>query len=160
MNSHLQPKRPTNPLRWILLIGGILLALFLVPMILFIPGIEFSGSSVPEIHIPLSQALSMAESGQVEKIEVTGDELTVTTVDGETFISSKEAGVSIVELLQQGGVSPVASGIQIHVTDEETPIGPIVINLLPIVYFGVLSALFGALIIFVIRYVVYLIKYL
>ena len=72
------------------------------------------GPGVPEIA--LSQVIQMAHSGQIERIEVNGDKLTVRSRDGEVFTSRKETGASVVEILERSGVDPAAtSNIQIIV---------------------------------------------
>ena len=48
-------------------------------------------------EIPISQVIDMVAGGSVESIEVKGDDLTVTSTNGETFTSRKEAGMSIVD---------------------------------------------------------------
>ena len=133
MNQTPQPRRTNNPLQWIIIGGALLLLLmfFLLPR----------GASGQEIEI--SQVIQMAQSGQVERIEVSGDDLEVTTITGEVFSSRKEPGVSILELLEgQAGIS--SGAVQVDVKPERTSLFPILITFLPII-------LFGALIIFMMR---------
>ena len=133
MNQSPQPKRANNPLQWIIIGGALLLLLlfFVLPR----------GSTGQEIEI--SQVIQMAQLGQLEKIEVSGDELEVTTLTGEVFSSRKESGVSILELLgQQDGAG--TGLVQVDVRPESTSLFPILITFLPII-------LFGALIIFMMR---------
>ena len=69
----------------------------------------------PPTEIPFTQVLGMARGGDLQSIEVSGDKLEVTTLRGETFVSRKEEGRSIVELLDREGVDHIASGFQITV---------------------------------------------
>ena len=96
--------RRINPLQGILIGGGILLFLLIL---LARP------SAVPEVDI--GQVLQMAEEGQVETIQVRGDELNVTTASGDTLTSRKESGVSILELLEGRGIATGEEGIRIQV---------------------------------------------
>ena len=70
----------------------------------------------PPTEIPFTQVLGMARGGDLQSIEVSGDKLEVTTLRGETFASRKEAGISIVELLDRAGVDHIGSGLEITVT--------------------------------------------
>ena len=78
--------RHINTIRWVVLGAGILSLL----LILFV-----RPSALPELEI--SQVIQMADDGRVAKIQVRGDALDVTTIDGETFRSRKEnrAGASV-----------------------------------------------------------------
>ena len=125
--------RRRNPVTW-LIIGSavILLLMFLVPR----------GGAAPEIEI--SQVIQMAQSGQLEKIEVKGDDLNVFTTSGEVFASRKEAGVSVLELLNKRGLDPGLGGIQVDVKPEGGSFLALLVTFLPIV-------LIGALIFFMMR---------
>ena len=112
-----------GPLQWILIVGGLLLLISLV-----MP----RGGGTPEIGI--GRVLDMAESGQLALIEVDGDELGITTLSDETFRSRKEAGVSVLELLEERGVAAGAGGVQIEVKKESVGLFSILISLLPIVF--------------------------
>ena len=96
-----QPAPRFTPLR-LLMIGGAILILF----ILVLP----RGSNAPELE--LSRIFQLAEAGQITKIQVSGDKLNVTDINGDTFTSRKEESVRIFELLQQRGISTDAAGIQ------------------------------------------------
>ncbi len=69
----------------------------------------------PPTEISLTQVIAMARTGELQSIEVSGDKLEVTTLDGKTFASRKPEGISIVELLDRQGVDHIASGLQITV---------------------------------------------
>ena len=98
-----QAKR-INPIQWLLVSGGLLLLL-----LVFFP----RSPGVPELEI--SQVLQMAQEGRVAKIQVRGDKLDVTTVDGEAFQSRKESSVSVLELLDQRGITTGTGGIEVDV---------------------------------------------
>ena len=98
-----RPKR----LSWILIAGAVaVLVLFLIPR----------GSGAQEIDI--TQVIQMAEDGQLERIEVVGDSLNVTTINNEAFSSRKEGSVSIIDLLEERGVETGPAGVMISVKKE------------------------------------------
>ena len=127
-----QPPR-IRPIR-MLLIGGALLIL----LMLILP----SGSSTPKLD--LSRVLQMAEEGQLAKIQVRGDKLTVTDKSGDTFKSLKEPAVSIFELLDERGISTDAAGVQVEVKKESGSFFGVLLSFLPLI-------LFGGLILYMIR---------
>ena len=119
-----QPRR-INPLRWLLIGGGIVLLLvFLLPR----------PSGVPEIEI--SQVFRMAEKDQISKIAVRGDKIDVIAVTGKTFKSRKESSVSILEVLEQRGVETGDDGIQVEVKKEGSSFFGIFLTFLPLIIFG------------------------
>ena len=129
----MKQRRRVRPMQWIMWAGAILLLLtFIVPR----------GPGVPEIDI--SEVIQMAESGHIEKIEVKGDELNVTAVGGEVFESRKEAGVSILNLLEEKGVRTGPGGLGIEVKKDGGGIFPVLASFLPIL-------LTGGLIFFMVR---------
>ncbi len=70
----------------IILLAAVILVYMLMP-----------GSSSPT-EIPISQVISMSQQGQVSKILVDGNELTVTGTDGTEYTSYKEDGTSIYDI--------------------------------------------------------------
>ena len=86
----------------------------------------------------------MAQGGEIEKIEVSGDKLNVTATGGGVFESRKEAGVSILEVLEAKGVPTGAGGVRVEVKKEGGGFLPILASFLPII-------LIGGLIIFMMR---------
>ena len=100
----------------------------------------FSNPIGGSTDISISEVMSMAARGQLESIEVEGDSLTVTTTGGETYVSRKEEGASVVEILERAGVDPVASRLDI-VVKGSSGLGNlfgVVINFLPLIFFGAL----------------------
>ena len=116
------------------LIGVSLLAL----VWLFAP----RGPSTPELEI--RQVVQMAQAGELERIEVTGDKLAITTVGGAEFESRKESTISVLELLQGSGVTPGPGSVQVDVKPEGGGVLPIVLSLLPVI-------LIAALVIYMMR---------
>ena len=114
-----------RPMQW-LLIGGALLLLF----VLILP----KGSSAEKLDV--SRIIPMAEAGQISKIQVRGDKLTVTDINGKVFKSRKEGSVSILELLEQGGISTDAAGIQVEVLGEGGSFFGTLLSFLPLIIFG------------------------
>ena len=117
--------RRASPMRWILWAGAILLlVMFIVPR----------GPGVQEIEI--SDVIQMAEGGEIERIEVKGDKLSVTTIDGAVLESRKEPGVSILELLEEKGVVTGLGGVGIEVKSDGGGLFPVLASFLPILLIG------------------------
>ncbi len=89
-------------------------------------------------EVPIDEVISMAKRGQIETIEVHGDGLTVITTRQETLTSRKEPGSSVVEMLQNSGIDPVASNMSIIVKGSSGlgSLFGILLNFLPLVFFG------------------------
>ena len=123
------PRRPSR-LQWAVLAGAALLALSFLISSLF-----SSGGDDEELEI--SEVLRMAEEGTLQAIEVQGDKLRVTTVDGAELDSRKETSISIVELLDQRGVDTGPDGLQITVKKESGGgFLPVLVSLLPVLLIG------------------------
>ena len=97
-----------------------------------------SGGGPKELSI--TDVLTMAKSGQVEKIVDNGDKLTVTARGGagETFTATKDPSASIFQLLESEGISVVDQNIQI---EFESPGGigaffGVLFQFLPLIFFG------------------------
>ena len=89
-------------------------------------------------EVPLSEVASMAKSGELEAIDVSGNKLTIYTDRGDTFTSRKEEGISIFETLKAYSVDPYASNLQINV-EGSGGLGSffgILLNFLPLIFFG------------------------
>ena len=89
-------------------------------------------------EVPLSEVASMARSGELEAIDVSGNKLTIYTDRGDTFTSRKEEGISIFETLKAYNVDPYASNLQINV-EGSGGLGSfvgILLNFLPLIFFG------------------------
>ena len=99
-------------------------------LLLFIP----RGASGEEIEI--SEVIQMARAGQLQEIEVTGDNLKVTTFDGEILRSRKESSVSLLQLLEDRGVVTGEGGVQVNVKQESGSLMPILLSFLPIILIG------------------------
>ena len=129
----MKQSRRVIPVQWLLIAAGFLfLLVFIAPR----------GPATENIEI--SQVIQMAQDGQIEKIEVKGDKLTVTATGETVFESRKEAGVSVLELLEQRGVATGPGAVQVEVKKEGGGLLPIMASFLPII-------LIGGLIIFMMR---------
>jgi len=84
----------------ILLVGALAYSLF-----------GYTGNNVQDIS--LSDVIAKVESGRVDKIEVSGEELTILTTDGQEFKSRKERGVSLID----SGVD--TRRIEVEVVDDQ-----------------------------------------
>jgi cell division protease FtsH len=95
----------------------------------------FKPSSSSHPKEALSQVITDAKSGTVEKIVVEGKKLTVTTTGGETYTSRKEDGASIVAVLTDNGVDVAKIPIEIKEPSAFGNILPLLLNFLPILIF-------------------------
>ncbi|HEY9480707.1 MAG TPA: ATP-dependent zinc metalloprotease FtsH [Candidatus Paceibacterota bacterium] len=82
-------------------------------------------------HISISQLSSDISKGVVASIQVEGDDLTATYLDGSVKLSKKETEAGLSETLKNYGVLPSAlSGVEVEVKDP-SGIGYWILNLLP-----------------------------
>ena len=89
-------------------------------------------------EIPINEVLRMARSGEIDMIEVRGDNLTVITNRQEALTSRKEEGSGVVEMLQRSGIDPSTSNLDI-VPKGSSGLGNlfgIMLNFLPLIFFG------------------------
>ncbi|MBI4199413.1 MAG: ATP-dependent metallopeptidase FtsH/Yme1/Tma family protein [Chloroflexi bacterium] len=114
-----------NSFIYLLVIGAVVLVFF-----------TFFGSRDGR-RVKISQVIQWAqEEGKIRSIVVDGNSLTITTKDSqEVFTSSKEEGVSIVELLQ--GVD-AKGNIEVEVKGSRglSSLVGLLINFLPLLFFG------------------------
>ena len=94
----------------------------------------FSPSFSASSEIPVSQMISLANSGKLKSIDVSGDNLSAEGFDGQNYTSRKEPGSSIVEQLNDSGPSSVDISVRGN-SGFGSFIG-ILFNLLPILFFG------------------------
>ena len=89
-------------------------------------------------EIPISDVINMTAGGDIDRIEVNGDRLTLYTNTGETLTSHKETGSSIVKILEKAGIDPLSSNVQIEIKGSSGfgSIFRILINFLPLIFFG------------------------
>jgi len=88
-------------------------------------------------EIPINEVISMANRGEIDTIEVQGDKLHVLTTRGDTFVSNKEEGTSIVEMIEasDGTSSMLSPNI---VSKGSSGLGSflgVLINFLPLIFF-------------------------
>ncbi len=88
--------------------------------------------------IPISEVVALAKADQLQKIEISGDDLTVTTRLGVVFESRKEEGSSLVETLERAEVDTAATGLEIVIKGGGGfgSIFGILLGLLPLIFFG------------------------
>ncbi len=126
--------------RW--LRNGFIYLLILVAVVAIV--FSFFGRSEGTKSKDLSQVISDVKAGSVEKIEVTGNSLTVLE-NGEKFKSRKEDSSSIYEVLKDGGVSQEQlNDVEIQV-NEPSKFGNwlgILISFLPLLFFGAIIIFF------------------
>ena len=95
-----------------------------------------SGSLGGSNELPINEVITMASRGQVEGIEVKGDSLTVTTFSGETYESRKEAGSSIVQMLNDAQVDLNRVNVTVKGSGGLSAIFGLLFNFLPLIFFG------------------------
>ena len=92
-----------------------------IPLLLLIAvaAIVFTMFSTPPQgkDVDITEVLSLARSGQVNHIEVTGDVLLVRKENGETVRSRKEPSSNILDILQKGGVDLTKTSIPVVVKE-------------------------------------------
>ena len=98
----------------------------------------FSDSLGGSEEIPINEVISRSVRGEIEKIEVRNDRLTVFTKSGETFVSRKESGASMVDTLRESGVDPAVSGVSVEVKGAGglSSLFGVLLNFLPLIFFG------------------------
>ena len=98
----------------------------------------FSDSLGGSEEIPINEVISRSVRGEVEKIEVRNDRLTVFTKSGEMFASHKESGTSMVDTLRESGVDPAVSGVSVEVKGAGglSSLFGVLLNFLPLIFFG------------------------
>ncbi len=97
----------------------------------------FFNTGSDSTEVPISDVISRAKSNTLSEIEVNGENLTIKTSDGKVLKSRKEAGVSIYEILQRGGVSDTSNiRIKVSASGGFGGVFGILINFLPIIFFG------------------------
>ncbi|MDO8490616.1 MAG: ATP-dependent zinc metalloprotease FtsH, partial [Dehalococcoidia bacterium] len=107
----------------------VIIALAALFFTLFSPG-------QPDKEVPLSQVVEMAKDGEVKQIDIEGDNLTVSTITGDVLKSRKEPGSSLVEILQQAGVSTGSLPINVKDNGIWGNWFGILINFLPLLFFA------------------------
>ena len=124
----MNPRLMRNSFIYLLIIVAVLAIFFTL----------FSNPLGGSSEIPISEVVNMAARGDVELIEVSGDRLTIFSTSGETFMSRKEEGSSMVEILDEAGIDPLASNVQIQVQGSGGlgSLFGILINFLPLIFFG------------------------
>ncbi|MEE8194015.1 MAG: ATP-dependent zinc metalloprotease FtsH [Dehalococcoidales bacterium] len=106
----------------VIIIGAVAFFSFILP-----------GGQKPE-EIPLSQAITMSQNGQIDKIVVENDALNITALDGTEYLTFKEMSASIYEI---EGLN--LSGIEVEIEGSGgINWGSVFINFLPLLIFGAL----------------------
>ncbi len=95
---------------------------------------QFWGGPEKPTEIPLSDAIAMSQSNQIEKIFIDEDLLVITTTDGRKLQTFKESNASIYEI-----EGLVLKGVEVEVKGS-TGIdwGGLLINFIPLLIFGAL----------------------
>jgi hypothetical protein len=105
---------------------GIILAVpvgIVIGVVVFLFGRPKEDEAPPELPlVPITTVALDVKEGRVTKIVVSGEDLTVTRIDGLVTVSHKEPTADLVQLLTNLGVTPeMMSDIIIEVETPETP---------------------------------------
>ena len=74
--------------------------------------------------VPITTLAEDIKEGRVSKVVVSGEDLTITRIDGLMLVSHKEPTADLVQLLTNLGVTPeMMSKIVIEVETPRTPTG-------------------------------------
>jgi ATP-dependent Zn protease len=98
----------------------------------------FRPSSEDHEQRPISSAIADAKSGVVQSLVVKGDTLEVNLLDGTTYESRKEEGISVYTLLEANDVDTLQLVIDVK---EDSKLGDwlsLVLNFLPVLIFATL----------------------
>jgi cell division protease FtsH len=125
-----------NSNKWV---GNVFIYLIIGVALIAILFTLFSSGGGPK-ELSITDILTMAKSGQVEKIVDDGDKLIVTARGGtgETFTATKDPSASIFQLLESEGISVVDQNIQIEFKSSGgigTFFG-VLFQFLPLIFFG------------------------
>ena len=109
-----------------------IMGVILIFMLITATYIAFSDANKAEPDVAISTLAKSVSSGEVKKILVEGEKLTITYKDDTTKKSQKEAGSSLSQTLTNYGVKPeVLANTDIEVKDD-TGLGFWLLNVLPI----------------------------
>ncbi len=119
--------------------GAMALVVFLILISLYS---LFTGVSKKVEEVSISELAQQITLGSVSAIKVTGDELTVTYIDGQEKVSKKEAGTALTTTLKNYNIPAEAlSKVKVDVENDEgvfywiASLAPIILPILFIVFF-------------------------
>ena len=93
---------------------------------------DVSGSQ----EVPIGTAVEMIKKGEVEMVEVRGDQITLYTTRQETFHSRMEQYAVFVDLLQSFDVDPQMTEINVKGSSGLGSFFGLILNFLPLIFFG------------------------
>ena len=87
-------------------------------------------------EVPIGTAVAMIKKGEVEMVEVRGDQITLYTTRQETFHSRMEQYAVFVDLLQSFDVDPQMTEINVKGSSGLGSFFGLILNFLPLIFFG------------------------
>lgn len=90
-----------------------------------------NGSAKESVEIPVSELAKSVEAGEVQKVLIEGEKLTITYKNGEEKISKKEREASLSETLSNYGVSKEAFAVTEIEVKDESGFWVVALNILP-----------------------------
>ncbi len=122
--------------RWVR--NSIIYLLILVAIVLIFINV-FGGSSSSEEDVSITRIITLAKDGKIEEIVVDGDKIKALTTEGDKLKSRKESDVSILELLEAGGV-PISGAdavrVEVKSSSSWSNLGGVMLTFLPLIFFG------------------------
>ncbi len=99
-------------------------AIAIIVVLLTRPGRGAEEAPVEGPSVPITTVAQEVKEGRVSKIVVSGEDLTVTRIDGLVMVAHKEPTADLVQMLTNLGVTPeMMSSIIIEVETPRTPTG-------------------------------------
>lgn len=95
--------------------------------------LSFLNPGKSEKTVPFSQAVKLARDGQLAKVEVEGEMLTLTTKTGEKLSSRKEIGESFEKTLRDSGVDLNSLELDVKSSEMATGMVDLLVNILPVI---------------------------
>lgn len=126
-NANQRTKKIPEKLKSLILYGAIGFFALLIFISFSNPGAKFTTT------IPFSQAVKMVQEGKVAKIEVAGDNLTLSGKNGDKLSTRKEPGVTVEKALRDAGIDPTSLEIDVKDAQVGTSLFDLLINILPVI---------------------------
>ena len=109
--------------------------LFIGVAVIAIFFIFFSGGDSSK-SIALSVVIQKAQKGEIQKIEVKGEDLIIIDNGGQTFKSRKEEGTGIYEIFDTAGASTEGIEVEVKGSGGFGNIFGVLFNFFPLIFFG------------------------
>lgn len=109
--------------------------IFIIIAALFIPYITGSFQQNKQEYLSVGQVVQDVRDEKVQKISVSGDELTVMYTDGGQRVSLKEPGQEALSIFDAAGIDIAAIGLEIEQASAWSLVFEVLISILPVLLF-------------------------